>query len=48
MAVLHSAEDGFLKKFFDSTKDMTPEQRAEYLEKDDVSMYGRFRYLVPL
>ena len=37
MCCLHSLEDGFLKKFFEETKDMTPEQRAEYLEKDDVS-----------
>ena len=32
-----AVEDGFLKTFFEKTKDMTPEERAEYLEKDDVS-----------
>ena len=29
-------EDGFLKTFFEKTQSMTPEERAEYLEKDDV------------
>lgn len=29
--------DGFLKKFFERTKNMTPEERADYLEEDDVS-----------
>lgn len=32
------AEDGFLKTFFEKTKGMTPEERAEYLERDDVSV----------
>ena len=28
--------DGFLKTFFGKTKNMTPEERADYLEEDDV------------
>ncbi len=29
-------EPGFLKTFFEKTKDMTPEERASYLEEDKV------------
>ena len=28
-----------MKTFFEKTKNMTPEERAEYLEKDDVSVF---------
>ena len=30
-------EDGFLKVFYEKTQSLTPEQRADYLEEDDVS-----------
>ena len=30
-------DNGFLKTFFEKTKNMTPEERAEFLEEDDVS-----------
>lgn len=29
-------EDGFLKTFFEKTKNMSPEERAQYLEEDEV------------
>ena len=31
-----NAEGGYLKTFFDKTKDMTPEEKGEYLEEDEV------------
>ena len=37
-----NAEGGYLKTFFDKTKDMTPEEKGEYLEEDEV----RARWLV--
>ncbi len=32
-------EDGFLKTFFEKTQSLTPKQRADYLEEDDVSQF---------
>ena len=34
--VTMAAEDGYLKTFFEKTKSMTPEERADFLEEDDV------------
>ena len=31
--------EGFLKTFFDKTKNMTPEERGKYLEEDEVYMH---------
>ena len=31
-----ATEDGYLKTFFEKTKAMTPEERADFLEEDDV------------
>ncbi len=36
-ANLITAADGYLKTFFDKTKEMTPEERGKYLEEDEVS-----------
>ena len=45
---LHSAEDGFLKTFFEKAQNMTPEERAEYLEKDDVRINTiKLKVIVP-
>ena len=30
------AADGFLKKFFEKTKNMNPKERGKYLEEDEV------------
>lgn len=42
--VIEHTGDGFLKTFFAKTKDMTPEQRADFLEEDDVSSCVMFLY----
>ena len=31
------AGEGYLKKFYEKTKDMTPEERGHYIEEDEVS-----------
>jgi len=31
-------EEGYLKGFFEKTKDMSPEERGRYLEEDEVSV----------
>ena len=36
VVLLHSVEPGYLKTFFEKTKNMTPEERAHYLEEDEV------------
>ena len=35
------ADEGYLKKFFQKTKDMTPDERGQYLQDDDVSIKQR-------
>ena len=31
------ADDGYLKKFFEKTKDMSPQERGQYLQDDEVN-----------
>lgn len=38
LVFIHCADNGFLKTFFEKTKSMNPGERADYLEKDDVSI----------
>ena len=33
-------DDGFLKTFLEATKDLSPAERAKFLETDDVSALG--------
>lgn len=33
-------EEGYLKGFFEKTRDMSPEERGRYLEEDEVSKHG--------
>ena len=33
-------DDGFLKTFLEATKDLSPAERAKFLETDDVSVLG--------
>lgn len=40
--------DGFLKTFFEKTKGMSPEERADYLEEDDVSLFCVYFYMTSL
>lgn len=37
-----SVGDGFLKTFLEKTKAMSPEERARYLEEDEVSIECQF------
>ena len=37
MREFYLEEDGFLKTFFEKTKNMSPEERASYLESDEAS-----------
>ena len=40
--VLCNVGDGFLKTFFEKTKTMSPDKRADFLEEDDVSHFVSF------
>ena len=40
--------DGYLKTFFEKTKEMTPDERGKYLEEDEVGVFVTYpvRYLL--
>ena len=44
-----STEDGYLKTFLEKTKSMTPDERAQYLEEDEVNqIYWLIRFIAML